>query len=124
MSLFDEIWRSAATPVLDEYFGETAQADYYDGTGTLRGSYDVILSPESVLERDDDRGRRTVYQRTATLSWTASSPFTEPVIAATAKLTITEGGNEIDYSISGVLTRSASAIVLVLHRSAAQRRMT
>lgn len=119
MSLFDEIWRANATSVLNYQFGESAQATYYDGSEVSRGSYDCILGPEQAVESEDDRGRRVNYQRTATLSWTDASPFVEPAIAATARLLV----DGVTYSIKGILSRTPSAIVLVLHRMASQRRM-
>lgn len=121
MTEFDEIWRTSVTPALSRVFGESSQATYYDGTGTERGTYDVILGPENAVEKDADSGRRTIYQRTATITLEADSPFT--TIATTARLVISENGSDVSYSIAGILSRSASAIVLILQRSGSQRRM-
>ena len=124
MSLFDEMWRSQATPVLNAQFGETVAADYYDGAGTKRGSYQVLLGPEDALEKDEDKpaGRMSRYQRTATLLWPEAEEFAEPVIATTGRLVVTIGGEEVTYSIAGILARSDAGIVLILQRGAGQRR--
>ena len=124
MSLFDEMWRSQATPVLNEQFGETVAADYYDGAGTKRGSYRVLLGPEDALEKDEEKpaGRMSRYQRTATLLWPEAEEFEEPVIATTGRLVVTIGGEQVTYSIAGVLPRSDAGIVVVLQRGAGQRR--
>lgn len=118
MTLFEQMWRKNATPMLNHQFGESEQATYYDGTETEQGTYDVVLGPEELVEADEERGRKTHYKRVATLSWTDSSPFTEPTIATTGRLVI----DSVTYSIAGVLSRSPSAAVLILRRTGSQRR--
>lgn len=124
MSLFDQMWRAQATPLLNEQFGDAAAAKYYDGAGSLRGSYDVLLGPEEAVEKDEDKpaGRSSRYQRVVILSWPAAEEFEEPMIATTGRLVVTIGGEEVTYSIAGVLARSDSGVVLVLQRGAGQRR--
>ena len=67
-------------------------------------------------------GRMSRYQRTATLLWPEAEEFEEPVIATTGRLVVTIGGEQVTYSIAGVLARSDAGIVLVLQRGAGQRR--
>lgn len=124
MSLFDQMWRANATAVLNEQFGDAEVARYYDGAGTLRGSYRVLLGPEEALEKEDGQpaGRTSRYQRVVTLSWPAAEEFEEPAIATTGRLVVSIGGEEVTYSIAGVLARSDSGVVLVLQRGAGQRR--
>lgn len=121
MSIFDQRWRKDVSPVLEEQFGETIEATYYDGGGNEQGTYTVLLSPEEMVEDDEDRGRRTKYQRTATITHAETIAFAEPALYTTGRLDVVEGGETKSYSIGGVLSRSRSAITLILRRTGGQR---
>ncbi len=122
MPLFDEIWRESVTPMLQEQFGSSTAAEYYDGSEVLRGTFDVLLGPEEAVQDPQEQTRQQIrYRRTATFSWVPDSPFWETAIVPSGRVVITENEAEVTYSIAGVLSRSPSAVMLILQRGGTQR---
>ncbi len=122
MTEFDDLFREVAVGWLDEQFGETIQAKYYDGTGTLVGSYTVLLGPVKGEEGGDERGYRARYSRRATINKAPGWDFAAAPIEITGTLVITEGDDDVTYAIAEIVGRSEAAVSVTLRRTGAVRR--
>jgi len=122
MTAFDDLFRDVAGGWLDDVFAEPVDARYYDGTGTLIGSYAIMLGPEKADEGDDDRGYRNRYQRPATVNKQPGMAFDAAPIEITGTFVIAEDDEDVTYAVAEITSRTQAAVSVLLRRTGAVRR--
>jgi hypothetical protein len=122
MTAFDDLFRDVAGGVLDDWFSEPVEARYFDGTGTLVGSYTILLGPEKAEEGTDDRGYRNRYRRPATINKSPGMSFDAVPIEVTGSFVVTEDEEDVTYAVAEITARTQAAVSMTLRRTGAVRR--